>query len=66
MYYKNILCDMQAACSASQFFTGMKGIKGWQSMDVATLCQKVQRSAYPDAYKKYVSMATSICKAGGL
>ncbi|GJN71197.1 hypothetical protein PLICBS_005259 [Purpureocillium lilacinum] len=64
MYYKDIKCDMDAACSASLFFKGMKAVKGWQKMDVATLCQKVQRSAVPSAYKKHVDAAGKICKAG--
>ncbi|KAJ6441252.1 cyanamide hydratase [Purpureocillium lavendulum] len=64
MYYKDIKCDMDAACSAGLFFKGMKAVKGWQKMDVATLCQRVQRSAVPTAYKKYVGAATKICKAG--
>ncbi|KAE9377382.1 hypothetical protein N431DRAFT_453730 [Stipitochalara longipes BDJ] len=63
-YYKDISCDMQAACSAGQFFNGMKAIRGWQTMDVATLCQKVQKSAYPDAYRKYTTLAAAICKDG--
>ncbi|UNI17841.1 hypothetical protein JDV02_004156 [Purpureocillium takamizusanense] len=65
MYYKDIKCDMDAACSAGLFFKGMKAVKGWQTMDVATLCQKVQRSGVPTAYKKHVAAATKICKAGG-
>jgi len=64
--YKNVKCDMGAACSAGQFFTEMKRVKGWQSMAVGKLCQRVQRSAYPDRYNKFVSTATKACKAGGL
>ncbi|KAK2612677.1 hypothetical protein QQS21_001294 [Conoideocrella luteorostrata] len=64
--YKNIKCDMDAACSAGQFFTEMKRIKGWQNIAVGTLCQKVQRSAYPDRYNKFVPTAQKVCKAGGL
>nr|8B2H_A Chain A, SH3b domain-containing protein [Thermothielavioides terrestris] len=65
-YYPNIAADMDPARSAAQFFAKMKGIKGWQSMAVGTLCQKVQGSAYPDRYAKRVSEATKICQAGGL
>lgn len=64
--YKNIACDMGAACSAGQFFTEMKRVSGWKTMAVGTLCQKVQRSAFPDRYAKQVSLATKVCKAGGL
>lgn len=64
--YKNIACDMDAACSAGQFFFELKKVEGWETMAVGTLCQKVQGSAYPDRYAKQVGLATSICKAGGL
>lgn len=65
MYYPNIAADMNAAESAAQFFAIMKGISGWQTMDVGTLCQKVQKSAYPDAYDEHLAAAKSICAAGG-
>jgi hypothetical protein len=64
--YKNIKCDMDAACSAGQFYSEMKRVNGWQSMAIGTLCQKVERSAYPDRYTKQVGLATAVCKAGGL
>lgn len=63
--YTNIAADMDPARSAGQFFSVMKGISGWQTMDVGTLCQKVQKSAYPDRYSERVGAATSICSAGG-
>ncbi|KAJ5995704.1 hypothetical protein N7481_002681 [Penicillium waksmanii] len=66
MFYKDIAADMDAGKSAGQFFKKMKGISGWKSMDVGTLCQKVQGSAYPSRYAKQVSKAEKICKAGGL
>lgn len=65
MYYTNIACDMGAACSAGQFLAKLVKVSGWQTMDVAVLCQKVQVSAYPDAYRKYTSQASTICSAGG-
>ncbi|KAL7918591.1 hypothetical protein ACQKWADRAFT_303717 [Trichoderma austrokoningii] len=64
--YKNIRCDMDAACSAGLFYAEMKKINGWETMAVGTLCQKVQRSAFPDRYAKQVGLATNVCKAGGL
>ena len=63
--YKNIAADMDPAQSAGQFFKVMEGISGWQTMDVGTLCQKVQKSAYPDRYSQQVGAATKICSAGG-
>jgi hypothetical protein len=63
--YTNIAADMDPAQSAGQFFQVMEGISGWQTMDVGTLCQKVQKSAYPDRYSQQVGAATKICAAGG-
>ena len=57
---------MDAAKSAAQFFTEMKRVSGWKDMDVGKLCQKVQRSAYPDRYAEEVGKAGKICAAGGL
>ncbi|PNY27766.1 Uncharacterized protein TCAP_02307 [Tolypocladium capitatum] len=65
-FYTDVACNMAAACSAAQFYRGMTAVKGWQTMDVATLCQAVQRSEMPGAYKKNVGMAKSICWAVGL
>ncbi|KAK1244109.1 hypothetical protein MKX08_002247 [Trichoderma sp. CBMAI-0020] len=64
--YRNVKCDMDPACSAGQFFAEMKTVRGWQTMAVGTLAQKIQRSAYPDRYAKQVGLATNVCKAGGL
>ena len=63
VYYPNIAADMDPAKSAAQFFAIMKGISGWQTMNVGTLCQKVQKSAYPDRYEENVPAAQSICSA---
>jgi hypothetical protein len=65
MYYPNIAADMDPARSAAQFFAIMKGISGWQTMNVGTLCQEVQRSADPNAYGEHLAAAQSICDAGG-
>lgn len=64
--YKNIACDMDASCSAGQFIAEMKRVKDWQTIAVGTLCQKVQKSAYPDRYTKQVPAAIRVCAAGGL
>jgi hypothetical protein len=47
--------------SAEQFLARMVGISGWQTMDVGTLCQKVQVSAYPDRYVHQRFCAASRC-----
>lgn len=64
--YTNIAADMDPAQSAGQFFKVMEGISGWQTMDVGTLCQKVQKSAYPTRYSAQVGAAEKICAAGGI
>ena len=64
--YTNIACDMGAECSGGQFFSEIVKISGWKTMAVGTLCQKVQRSAYPDRYNSFVPTAEKVCKAGGL
>ncbi|KAJ5145705.1 uncharacterized protein N7515_000269 [Penicillium bovifimosum] len=66
IYYPNIAADMDAAKSAAQFFKQMKNIKGWKTMEVGKLCQKVQVSAYPSRYSQRVAEAKKICAAGGL
>ena len=41
---------------------GLTDIGGWQDMSVTVAAQKVQRSAYPDAYAKWESLAREIVK----
>lgn len=57
---------MDPAGSARQFFEKMVAVDGWETMDVGTLCQTVQVSAYPDRYAERVDEASAICEAGGL
>ncbi|MCJ1449550.1 MAG: hypothetical protein MMC23_010070 [Stictis urceolatum] len=64
--YTNIAADMDPAQSAAQFFANMVKISGWQTMDVGTLCQTVQGSAYPDRYNEIgLPIAGPVCDAGG-
>lgn len=39
---------------------GLKEIGGWQKMDVTVAAQKVQRSAFPDAYAKWEPLARAL------
>ncbi|GAB3623582.1 hypothetical protein GCM10027418_16650 [Mariniluteicoccus endophyticus] len=39
---------------------GLTDVKGWESMPLSVAAQKVQRSAYPDAYAKWESLAKEI------
>ena len=63
--YTDIKKDMDPAGSAELFYNKMRGIKGWQTMDVGELCQKVQVSAYPTRYNENLPLAKKICGADG-
>jgi hypothetical protein len=66
IYYPNVAADMDAARLAGQFFSKMKAISSWKSMEVGKLCHKVQGSAYPTRYADRLAEAKKICAAGGL
>ncbi|KID85515.1 tape measure protein [Metarhizium guizhouense ARSEF 977] len=63
--YTNIKCSMDVACSAHQFFNGMKKVPDWRYMDVGKLCQEVQRSENPERYHEFINQAKGICQQGG-
>lgn len=65
MYYTDVGCTMDAACSAGLFFQDMKAVHNWHGMEVAALCQAIQRSQIPDAYHKWVGIAQGVCHASG-
>lgn len=65
-YYPDVAADMDPAQSAAQFFAQMQNIEGWESMDIGSLCQAVQVSAYPDRYAEREAEASEICTAGGM
>lgn len=54
---------MDPQYSARKFFTTLLQVSGWQSLAVTVAAQRVQRSAYPNAYAKWVSMATAVVAA---
>jgi hypothetical protein len=49
--------------AADKFYTALKKVKGWQSMSVTDAAQKVQRSAFPNAYAKWSYQAEVLAKA---
>jgi murein DD-endopeptidase MepM/ murein hydrolase activator NlpD len=51
---------MDPAYSARKFFDHLLALKGRNKLSMASAAQAVQRSAYPDAYKKWQSMATQV------
>jgi hypothetical protein len=50
--------------SAGKFYTALNKVKGWKTMRVTDAAQKVQRSAYPNAYQKWADEAEAL--AAGL
>jgi murein DD-endopeptidase MepM/ murein hydrolase activator NlpD len=46
--------------AATKFYTKLKTVSGWEKMSLTQAAQKVQRSAYPDAYAKHEPVATQI------
>jgi murein DD-endopeptidase MepM/ murein hydrolase activator NlpD len=51
------------AYSSRKFYEKLKTIPGWQTSTVTRAAQRVQISAYPDAYAKHERLATEIVNA---
>jgi hypothetical protein len=49
--------------AAGKFYSALVKVKGWQSMRVTDAAQRVQRSAFPEAYEKWADEATVLTKA---
>ncbi|MFI1988398.1 hypothetical protein [Actinoplanes sp. NPDC020271] len=49
--------------AAGKFYTALKKVKGWDKMRVTDAAQKVQRSAYPNAYEKWADEAKVLAEA---
>jgi len=49
--------------ATKKFYTALLKVKGWQKMRVTEAAQKVQRSAYPEAYQKWADEAEVIANA---
>jgi len=48
--------------SATAFYLALRRVSGWESMEVTVAAQRVQRSAFPNAYAKWETDATSLSK----
>jgi murein DD-endopeptidase MepM/ murein hydrolase activator NlpD len=46
--------------ASTKFYEKLKTIDGWESMSLTRAAQRVQISAYPDAYAKHEPLATQI------
>lgn len=51
---------MNPVISSTKFYNALSKVDGWQSMPVTRAAQKVQRSAYPNAYAKWEDDASSL------
>jgi cell wall-associated NlpC family hydrolase len=49
--------------AAGAFYTALRKVTGWETMPVTEAAQRVQRSAYPDAYSKHEARAAAIVAA---
>jgi hypothetical protein len=49
--------------SAGRFYSALKKVKGWEKMRVTDAAQKVQRSAYPNAYEKWADESAVLARA---
>jgi cell wall-associated NlpC family hydrolase len=49
--------------ASTQFYKHLLAVDGWQQLTVAQAAQKVQRSAYPNAYAQWESLSTALQKA---
>jgi murein DD-endopeptidase MepM/ murein hydrolase activator NlpD len=54
---------MDPAYASTKFYTKLKTIKGWEELSLTEAAQRVQVSAYPDAYAKHEGIATEIVNA---
>jgi murein DD-endopeptidase MepM/ murein hydrolase activator NlpD len=51
---------MDPVYASTKFYNKLKSIEGWETMPLTTAAQRVQISAYPDAYAKHEPLATQI------
>ena len=49
--------------ASDKFYSALRRVKGWQQMRVTDAAQRVQRSAYPNAYDKWVDEAKILAHA---
>lgn len=49
--------------AARRFYSKLKTVKDWETMLLTDAAQKVQRSAYPDAYAQWESLAAEVVNA---
>ncbi|AUG29558.1 M23 family peptidase [Microbacterium hominis] len=64
--YKGVIGRlMNPSYTIGKFLTKLAAIDGWQSMEPGAVAQRIQVSAFPDAYAKHLSLATEIWRVYG-
>lgn len=54
---------MDPVYASKKFYNALKSVKGWESMPVTVAAQRVQKSAYPDAYTDDEPLAIALQQA---
>ncbi|MEV4657969.1 hypothetical protein [Micromonospora sp. NPDC049301] len=49
--------------AANRFYAALKKVRGWESMRVTDAAQRVQRSAFPEAYQKWADDSEVLSRA---
>lgn len=49
--------------AADKFYTALVRVKGWKDLRITDAAQRVQRSAYPNAYEKWADESAVLAKA---
>jgi hypothetical protein len=49
--------------AATRFYAALKKVRGWEKMRVTDAAQRVQRSAYPEAYQKWADESEVLSRA---
>lgn len=64
--YKGVIGRlMNPSYTIGKFLTKLAAIDGWQTMDAGSVAQRIQVSAFPDAYTNHVPLATEIWRLYG-
>lgn len=54
---------MDPVYASTEFYKALREVDGWQNMPLTAAAQKVQRSAFPQAYAKHEPLATALQQA---
>ncbi|MFF4449949.1 C40 family peptidase [Streptomyces sp. NPDC001502] len=56
---------MDPVYASTKFYNGLTSLKNWEQMPLTVAAQKVQKSAFPEAYAKHEPLATALQQAIG-